>query len=39
MVQVYLSDQVQAASVTADETIGKARQTYQDYYKKVRCST
>ncbi len=33
--QGYLNDQVQAASLTADETIGKARQTYHEYYNKV----
>ncbi len=33
--QGYLNDQVQAVSLTADETIGKARQTYHEYYKKV----
>ena len=34
--QVYLGDQVQAVSQTADETIDKARQRYHEYYKKVR---
>ena len=34
--QVYLGDQVQAVSQTADETMDKARQRYHEYYKKVR---
>ena len=34
--QVYLGDQVQAVSQTADETIDKARQRYHEYYKKER---